>query len=147
MRIFKWIAVAFGGFILLCAAGVGVFIWQRPWIPFMDDGPFHGKQVEQIPTTKPQQIFPVNEFILEVYAPASEKEAPIVLLRDKNASVKWAVYAQGQDKTRVSALKFYDHRTIFITTVRGTVAWTFGNETMWWHIGRDGSLHDYWYSW
>lgn len=146
-KVFKWIGITLGSIILFVILGIGVLIWQRPWMPFMDDGPFHGKTAEQIPTTKPLQVFPIKEFVLEVYAPASDQEAPVVLLRDSNSKIKWAVYAQAYDKTQVYSLKFYDYRTIFSTTVRGTVAWTYGNEAMWWFIERDGSLKEYWYSW
>ncbi|CAG1022654.1 hypothetical protein DOJK_01814 [Patescibacteria group bacterium] len=147
LKVFKWVAIFIGSIILLVTTCVAIFIWQRPWMPFMDDGPFHGKIVTQIPNEKPTQIFPINKFTLEVYSPISNNEAPIVLLREGNNKVKWAIYAEAYEKTHVSSLKFKEYRTIFDITIRGTVTWTYGNEVMWWYIDRNGTLKEYWYSW
>jgi len=76
-------------------------------------------------------VFPFRDFTLKVYSPASKKEAPIVLLRDSENKIKWAVYAVGQGKTQVASLKFSDYRTVFDTTVRGSVDWTYGHEATW----------------
>lgn len=147
LKIFKWIVVTVTILTLLLVVAIAVLVWQRPWIPFLDDGPFKGLPVQSLPKTTPLQIFPVRDFVLEVYAPLSKEQAPIVLLRNHDKQVKWAVHAEGMENTQVSSLKFIDYRTIFGTTVRGTVQWTYGHEAMWWMIGRDGSLNEYWYSW
>ncbi len=132
-----------GGIILLV-----VFLgWQLAWSPIFDDGPFTGRPVAKLPTTAPTQSFPVKDFLLEVYSPPNDGEAPIVLLRDRDKKIKWAVHAEGMEKTQVTSLEFTHYRTVFDITVRGTVHWTFGHEGMMWIIGRDGALKEYWYSW
>jgi len=146
-RILKLAGVTIGSLILLLAVAITIFVWQRQWMPFLDDGPFKGRPVVTLPTTEPIQIFPVREFVLEVYSSATKNESPVVLLRDRDKKIKWAVYAEGLENTRVTALNFIDYRTVFDITVRGTVHWTFGHEVMWWMIDRDGSLKEYWYSW
>ncbi len=132
-------------------SGIILFVvilgWQLAWSPIFDDGPFTGRPVTQLPKTAPSQSFPVKDFLLEVYWPPNDGEAPIVLLRDRDKKIKWAVHAEGMEKTHVTSLEFTQYRSVIDITVRGTVHWTFGHEQMLWVIGRDGTLKEYWYSW
>lgn len=126
---------------------IALLAWQLPWFPVFDDGPFAGRPVAIAPTGEPIQRFPVKDFVLEVHSPATSAEAPIVVLRNRNKKVIWAIHAEGMEKSKVTSVEFNDYRTIFDITVRGTVKWTYGHEGMTWIIGRDGTLKEYWYSW
>ncbi|MBL8523436.1 MAG: hypothetical protein JNN20_07095 [Betaproteobacteria bacterium] len=113
----------------------------------MDDGPFHGRAVSKMPTSAATQIFPVRDFVLEIYAPETSTEAPVVLLRKPDKSVAWAIHAEGMGNTKVESIEFSEYQTMLDITVLGHVKWTFGNEATTWVIGRDGTLKEYWYSW
>ena len=143
MRHLKRLALIFCALLVLAAAA----LHELTWSPFFDDGPFHGKPVRELPTTPAIQKFPLREFTLEVYAPASASDAPVVLLRKLDKSVLWAIHAEGMEKTNVESIEFIDYRTRFDITAHARVKWTFGNEGATWIISRDGVLKEYWYSW
>ena len=147
VKTLKWLAISLGALLGLVVISIAIFIWQRPWYPFMDDGPFKGEPVNQLPSRSPDQVYLLSKYKLEVFNRAPNQKAPIVVLRDSNDQVKWSIYATGMNNTEVQSIEFIDHRTILSTTVRGTVKWTYGNEATWWYVSRDGELEEYWYSW
>jgi hypothetical protein len=136
--------VSVGGIVL---AG---FVWFRSWGPFMDDGPFHGTPRVDCPASSPDQTFPIyNGNTLLVYDPKTEEASPTVALKDRLGILRWCIYADAFEKTKVHKLRFYDYQNLPFRhpRVRGLVEWTFGHESMWWFIERNGSLEEYWYSW
>jgi len=146
-QVLKWLAISMGGLLGAVVLFIAVFTWQRPWFPFMDDGPFKGEPAKLEGHRKPTQVYSFDEYTLEVYKRRETDKAPVVLLRDSSKQMKWSVYATGMENTHVESLEFIDHRTFFSTTVHGRVKWTYGNEAMWWYIASDGELEEYWYSW
>ena len=142
------LVAALGGLVVVLLVSIGLLIWQRPWIPyFLDDGPFTGRRATAIPNSLPVSTYRLNEFTLASYASSSPGQAPIVVLRNGNGEVKWAVHAEGWENTSVESVNFVDHRTLWHITVRGNVKWTYGNEACWWIIDRSGNLVSYYYSW
>lgn len=120
------------------------------WDPFVDDGPFHGVPRDHSHLQKPIQTFSVysgNQF--EVYPKLPEDPAPTVLLRAGDGSVKWCVYAVGQEETVVDSIRFSSLRKnpFGRPCVLGTVKWTFGNERTLWFINKNGELVEYYFSW
>lgn len=147
VNILKWIAISLSAFIGLVVISIAIFIWQRPWFPFMDDGPFKGVQAQQVPSRNPDQVYPFSSYKLAVFNSTAGQKEPIVVLSDTKGQVKWSIYATGMKNTEVYSVEFVEHRTILSTTVRGRVKWTYGNEATWWFITADGELEEYWYSW
>ena len=147
VKILKWLAISLGALLGLVVISLAIVIWQRPWFPFMDDGPFKGEPVNQLPSRSPDQVYFLNRYKLEIFNRAQNQKAPIVVLRDSDDQEQWSIYATGMNNTEVQSIEFIDHRTILSTTVRGTVKWTYGNEATWWYVSRDGELEEYWYSW
>ena len=147
MKFLKLLVAVLRTLTLFIGIVIAILIWQRPWYPFMDDGPFQGVKIQKLPERTPDQIYPFEEYRLIVYNATQTQKAPIVALSDKGGNTKWIIYATGMEGTEVSAVEFSDHRTIFSTTIRGVVVWSFGAETTLWYIGRDGELEEYWFSW
>ena len=132
------------------AAAILVLIWYRTWNPFMDDGPFHGKACDGNPTRSPDQTFVLSEsFALESYDRREREPAPTVLLRQLGRQVRWCIYATAVENTDVRTIRFHAHRGFPFQRqrVRGIVDWTYGHESTWWFIRRDGTLEEYWFSW
>lgn len=72
LKIFEWIAITVTILIFSCSVAIAVLVWQRPWIPFLDNVPFKGLPVQSLPKTAPLKMFPARDFVLEVYAPLSK---------------------------------------------------------------------------
>ncbi|MDP6774498.1 MAG: hypothetical protein QGI63_09520 [Rhodospirillales bacterium] len=141
---------------LLMTAGVsliafpftGTMIWEA--YESLDDGPFKGTAREHCPPGVAQQIFPIDlGRTLEVFAPVEGDNAPTVLLRRKDRTISWCVYANGQEGTRVTELRFESVRNSALskgTIVLGKIRWTYGYEQVIWRIHEDDGYR-YTYSW
>jgi hypothetical protein len=146
--IFRWTVYSLTALLVGSVLMFGLLIWQGPWIPYiLHDGPFIGRSASAVPTGSPTSTYRWNDFTLASYAPSKPGEAPIVLLKNDKGEVKWAIHAEGFENTSVESVHFVDHRTLWHTTVRGGVKWTYGNEGCWWIIDRSGNLVSYYYSW
>jgi hypothetical protein len=118
--------------------------------PFMDDGPFLGVAREAPPQLTPKQVFPIFDGMsLEVYPRTENDPAPTVLLRNSDGTLKWCVYALGQENTQVGSIEFKDLHSGWLThpAAVGLVDWTYGVERTIWMIDKNGRLKGYWYSW
>lgn len=145
---FRWAVYSTAVLLSLGVIILGVLVWQRPWLPYVfDDGPFTGRPAQIVPQSAPAQSYSFDRFTLITHDPENLDEAPHVLLKNEKGEVMWTIYAEGQERTKVKTVRFTDHRTLLYTTVRGTVNWTYGNETSWWIIDRSGKLISYYYSW
>jgi hypothetical protein len=112
-----------------------------------NDGPFAGEPVV-LPVSSPvSQTYQVRDFTLESHDPQQAGAAPVVVLKNKSGQVMWAVEARAYPRTEVSEIRFTDHRTLWHTTIRGRVKWTYGHETCWWIIDRSGKVVSYYYAW
>jgi len=116
----------------------------------MDDGPFHGTPCEAVPTRPPDQKFALFEWlVLESYDRAEGESAPVVVLRKTDGQVRWCIHAVAVERTEVRSVRFDSYRGFPFQRrrVRGRVDWTYGNESTWWFISKDGTLEEYWFSW
>jgi hypothetical protein len=148
--IFRRILLGVACVLTITVSGIGALIWYRTWNPFMDDGPFHGIPCEVTPTRSPDQNFVLfDSLVLESYDRRQGEPAPTVLLRQPGGQVQWCIRATAVENTDVQTIRFHAHRGFPFQRprVRGLVDWTYGNESTWWFIRRDGTLEEYWVSW
>ena len=138
--------------ILILLAALYCLAWYRTWNPFIDDGPFHGVRRTNTPDGQPNQVFHIyDDLKLEVFDPNEDEQAPTVLLKNRDDQVLWCIYAVADEmtKTTVRRIRFEDWRHFPFKRPRvyGIIEWTYGSESCWWFIARDGRLQEYWYSW
>jgi len=139
--------------LIILIIALGSIIWYSSWSPsFLDDGPFHGIICAKIPNKKPDQIYKIySDLSIETYDREDNDTAPIVLLRDKDNNILWAIYAIANDRetTKVESIRFKKHRQFPFSRPRifAIVKWAYGEEASWWFIDKDGKLKEYWYSW
>jgi hypothetical protein len=126
----------------------GVLLYDKSFTPLFDDGPFQGRRCTVVPTRLPDQEVNVGRrFVLQTWDRQGGDTAPVVALREADR-VRWCIYAEGDPATRVERVRFRTARPIiWRDVIDGSVLWTYGNERALWFIGRDGTLHEYWYSW
>jgi hypothetical protein len=153
-RLLMWLIYTAFVLIALLIIFIAMTIHLRTWIPFLDDGPFHGKPCTYTPKRAPNQTFPIyNNMTLEVFDPKKDDIGPIVRLRNKENEIQWSIWVTAKMgekwKAYVGEVRFHDYgSSIFYSPrVRGSVIWTFGHEAAWWVITKEGELEGYWFSW
>jgi hypothetical protein len=137
------------GLFMVVLGYFGLLFW-RTWNPFIDDGPFRGQPRAEAPDRPPDQRFSLyHRFTLEVYDTVADEPAPTVLLKGEDSNVKWCIYATAYPGSSVASIRFdsWRHFPFFQPRVLALVDWTYGHESSWWFISRDGELEQYWYSW
>ena len=147
-----WFLVVTGLIIVLAIGGLRMLVWYRCWTPFLDDGPFHGRQRVSVPNRQPAQVFPIyGGMKLLTYDREPNEPAPTVVLKSDEDKVLWSIYAEadGMTETEVSSIRFHNYRQFPFrrTRVVGVVDWTYGREATWWFISKKGDLEEYWFSW
>ena len=132
-------------------AATGYVILKGPILMCgFDDGPFFGAPVKEIPDYPSIQTLELNnKMILSVYRPIERSVSPVLVLRNKQNEVIWAIHADGFEQGDVSDIQLlkFDLPFFWYGTVRGTVKWSFGTEAAYWYISRFGRLAGYCYSW
>ena len=90
---------------------------------------------------------------LEVFDPIKQDIGPIVRLRNNQNEIQWSIWVTASKGEKwqgyVGEVRFRDYgSSIFYSPrVRGSVLWTFGDESSWWIISNEGKLEGYWFSW
>ena len=147
--IYKYSLYLTSSFVILSPA-IGLLLFFTILPSTLDDDPFEGTVRANCPSGLPKQIFPINlGRTLEVFDRSEGDPAPTVLLKRRDQSVAWCIFATGDTNTNVRELSFSSYSESKFSqraTAIGIVDWTFGAEQMTWKIDRDDD-YAYWYSW
>lgn len=118
-----------------------------PWIPFFDDGPFHGKPCSkeyQIET--PQQFKLGSNSELEV---GVSRDSVVVIRTNENGTHKWCqeIFGFKENDTRSLVLNKKIWLPFLGYRAMGLVQWTYGSERTIFDFDSKGRIKKYYFSW